>query len=118
MIDDDALVRGIFSRLFQSAGFAVKTFSSPEELFAEPVQGERRCIVADFWTPRSAASSPVEELANLNIPVIVVSAADDPEVREQAHAMGAVAFFRKPVDHQALLDEIEWVLSGGRKRKG
>lgn len=48
------------------------------------------------------------------LPIIVVSASDDEEVRETARRLGAVSFFRKPVDDQALLDAILWAVSGSR----
>jgi FixJ family two-component response regulator len=46
--------------------------------------------------------------------VIVISASDEARVREQARELGAVAFFRKPIDDQALLDAITWAISQGR----
>ncbi len=52
------------------------------------------------------------ELASrgISMPVIVVTADEDPETRVWARRMGAVAFFRKPVDGPALLDAIAWAL--------
>jgi DNA-binding response OmpR family regulator len=43
------------------------------------------------------------------VPVIALSARDDPETRRIARELGAEAFFRKPVDAAALLDSIDWV---------
>ena len=37
---------------------------------------------------------------------------DDAETRERARKLGAVAFFRKPVDGQALIDAIHWATGG------
>ena len=42
--------------------------------------------------------------------VIGVTAEDDAKSRRRAAEMGAVGFFRKPVDGTALRDVIEWVL--------
>jgi len=50
----------------------------------------------------------------IRIPVIVISASDDAQVREQARELGVVAFFRKPIDDQALLDAISWAISQRR----
>ena len=44
------------------------------------------------------------------LPIIVVSAHDDTETRQKAKKIGAVGFFRKPVDGTALLDAIDWAL--------
>ncbi|HME44651.1 MAG TPA: hypothetical protein VKF36_16295 [Syntrophorhabdales bacterium] len=49
----------------------------------------------------------------IGIPVIVVSAYDDEPTRQLARELGAVAFFRKPVDGQALLDAIWFAIWGG-----
>ena len=47
----------------------------------------------------------------IGIPVIVVTAYDDAPTRQLSRELGAVAFFRKPVDDQALLDAIPWAIS-------
>jgi FixJ family two-component response regulator len=48
----------------------------------------------------------------MNIPAIVVTASDEGLIREHAKQLGAVAFFRKPVDDQALMDAIWWAING------
>ena len=50
------------------------------------------------------------------MPVIVISASDDAQTRENARKLGAAAFFRKPIDDQALLDAILWAISGANNR--
>jgi putative two-component system response regulator len=44
------------------------------------------------------------------IPVIVITASEDPKTRERATAAGAVAFFQKPVEHDYLLKVIRATL--------
>ena len=114
VIDDDESIRRAFSRLFRSADIAAETFPGPEEFLAGARQEENACIIADLHMPGSTGFDLEKELANrgLKIPVIVVSAGDDEKSREHARALGAVAFFRKPVDDQALLDAVWWALSG------
>jgi FixJ family two-component response regulator len=56
-------------------------------------------------------------LQGIRIPVIVISASDDALIREHARKLGAAAFFRKPVDDQALLDAIWWAIQGAKKNK-
>jgi FixJ family two-component response regulator len=53
-----------------------------------------------------------EKLASkgFRIPVITVSAFDDAETREWTRKLGATAFFRKPVDGQALIEAIHWTM--------
>lgn len=45
------------------------------------------------------------------IPVIILTAFDSHESRQQAKEAGAFGYLRKPVDDQALLDNIQWALS-------
>jgi FixJ family two-component response regulator len=110
VIDDDESVRRALQRLLRSAGFDVKTFSSGEEFLQSGNLDERACIVLDIRMPGLTGFGLQEKLASMKIriPVITVSAFDDAETRERARRLGAVAFFRKPVDGQALIDAIHW----------
>jgi FixJ family two-component response regulator len=44
----------------------------------------------------------------IRIPVIAVSAFEGPETRGRTRDVGATAFFRRPVDGQALTDAVRW----------
>jgi DNA-binding response OmpR family regulator len=50
-------------------------------------------------------------LKKIKMPVIFLTAFDSNESRQRAKQAGAVGYFCKPVDDQALLDTIQWVLS-------
>jgi len=54
--------------------------------------------------------------SGIKIPAIVVSASDDELVRLYARHLGAVAFFSKPVDDQALLDAVTSVIGDAQDR--
>ena len=119
LIDDDASVRKAFGRLLRSANLDAETFSSAEEFLTSPRQKENACIIIDIEMPGLTGFDLLERLAaeGTRIPVIAVSAHDDTETREHARELGAVNFFRKPLDDQALLDTIWWAISGGGKKK-
>ncbi len=70
--------------------------------------GERACIVLDIQMQGLTGFDLQEKLApkGIRIPVIAVSAHDDAKTRERARDQGATAFFRKPVDGEALIDAI------------
>jgi len=111
VIDDDKSVRRAFQLLFQSADFDVQTFSSAEEfLKGASLSSNDSCIILDMRMPGMTGLELQKELASrkIKIPVIVVSAYDDASIRGLAHEFGAVAFFKKPVDDQALIDAIYW----------
>ncbi len=117
VIDDDDSVRRAFGRLFRSAGYDVETFPSPDEFLAHARQKENACIIVDVRMPVLTGFGLLETLASgkTSLPVIVVSASDEANIRQHARELGAVSFFRKPVDDQALLDAIWWAISGIEK---
>jgi len=119
VIDDDESVRKALKRLFRSADFDVETFSSAEEFLSNSRPGQDACILIDIRMPGITGFDLQKRLLSqgIRIPVIVISASDDVQIREQAKEAGAVGFFRKPVDDQALLDAIWWATAGSRKRQ-
>jgi len=119
VIDDDESVRRGLKRLLRSADLEVETFSSGEEFLSSPRQGENACIVIDVRMPGLTGFDLQQKLFSqgIGMPVIVISASDDTQTREYARELGAVVFFRKPVDDQALLDAIWWAIAGSSKNK-
>lgn len=114
IIDDDESVRRAFGRLLRSAGYNIEVFSSPDEFLSGERQKEDACILVDVRMPGLSGFGLLEKLAEekTHLPVIVVSASDDAHIRQHARELGAISFFRKPVDDQALLDAIWWAISG------
>ena len=113
LIDDDESVRRALQRLLRSAGLDVTAFSSAEEFLQRENLGENRaCIIVDIRMPGLTGFDLQEKLTSkgIRIPVITVSAFDDAQTRERARKLGATAFFRKPVDGEALIDAIRWAM--------
>jgi FixJ family two-component response regulator len=112
VIDDDESVRRSFKRLLDSADFFVETFSSPEQFSAWHRKDKSACVISDLRMPGSTGFDLLQKLSSqgTRTPLIIVSASDDEQSRERARDLGAVAFFRKPVDDQALLDAISWAV--------
>jgi len=113
IVEDDDSVRKGLSRLMRSAGLASQDFGSAEEFLAG-VDGESSgCVLLDITMPRLSGLQLQGELnkRHINLPVIAVSARDDADTRDMARQLGARYFFRKPVDDQALIDAIQWLLA-------
>lgn len=109
VVDDDPSVRRSLERLVKSAGWAVRTFESAEELLQEelPPAG-RACLIADVHLGNM---SGLELQAALNtraphLPVILTSGLDNPELEMAACQLGTVTFLRKPFEPGSLL---EWI---------
>ena len=50
----------------------------------------------------------VLDARDVHLPFILLTAHDTEETRHAARSAGAAAYFRKPVDIEALLDAIQW----------
>ena len=117
VVDDDESVRSGLVRLLRSADLHAETFSSADEFLNSPMQKKNACILIHIRMPGSTGFGLQQKLTifDMRIPVIVISASDDSQIRERARELGAVSFFRKPVDDQALLDAIWWAISGTKR---
>ena len=116
VIDDDESVRKAFKRLLRSVNLEVETFASAEDFLKSQKPNKNSCIIIDIRMPGLTGFDLQRKLNDqeIRIPVIVISASDDAQIREQARELGAVAFFRKPIDDQALLDAISWATAQRR----
>jgi FixJ family two-component response regulator len=114
IVDDEESVRKGFSLLFRSAGMPCHAFSSAERFLAEVDPQREGCVLLDISMPQMTGLELQKELKKrrLNLPVIAISARDDAETATLARQLGARFFFRKPVDDQALIDAIYWVIEG------
>ena len=94
------------------AGYNVEAYAGGSEFLATVTGTPDACLVLDARMPGLGSDALMAELVSrgISMPVIVVTADEDPETRLWARRVGAVAFFRKPVDGHALLDAITWAL--------
>ncbi len=117
VIDDDSSARNGLSRLLRAAGYPVHAFDSANKFLEYVDEYTSGCILLDIRMPGMSGDELALELKNrnVNLPIIVVSADDDQENKRLAKDIGAVGFFRKPVDGTALLDMINWTLKSNGK---
>ncbi len=113
VVDDDASVRKSLTMLFMSADMEVQTFEAAEDFLKGQFREKKACLISDIKLKGLNGLELKQKLAErgVKIPVIFLTAFDSNEIRQQAKQAGAVGFFRKPVDDQALLDTIQWSLS-------
>lgn len=110
VIDDDESVRRAFRLLLLSAGLNVRTFSSAKEFLESISPSDSGLIVLDMRMPGITGLDLLKTLAHrkTRMKIIAVSAFDDARTKALARELGAVVFFQKPVDGQALIDAIHW----------
>jgi FixJ family two-component response regulator len=114
IVDDEPSICTAYARLVRSARMQPRTFASVEDFMGSEFTDKNACVVSDVQFPgMSGLELPVLlGRAGHHLPVIFVTAHDTPETRDLALRFGASAYFRKPVDDQALLDAIAWAIGG------
>jgi len=112
VIDDDSSVRKGLVRLLSKAGYEVSQFTSLNDFMDAIKPGVSGCIVLDFGIPGLSEKDLQAEFKKHGIllPIIIISADDDSRIKQRAHEMKAVGFFRKPIDGVALVDAIDWAI--------
>jgi FixJ family two-component response regulator len=108
VVDDEESVRKALSRLLRSAGMTVKTFSGGAEFLQSLADYKPDCVVLDINMPVVTGFDVLDRLAETKVPfpVVVITGLDSPAAHDRALGAGAVAYLRKPVNDQALLDAI------------
>jgi FixJ family two-component response regulator len=108
VVDDDPSVRVALRRLLNSSGWTARTFASAEEFLEDGIHSGCDCVVADVHLGKMSGLELQATLAGRAdpVPVIVVSGVADASMELEARRLGAVAFFRKPFDVDALLEAI------------
>jgi len=110
IVDDDSSVRRGLTRLLKAAGFSVRAFASGEEFLDHQQPTENDCVILDVHMPGMDGLELQQAMLDndMRVPVIVITGRDDASARITARRAGAVGFFRKPFDDQALIDTIEF----------
>lgn len=109
VVDDDPSVRRGLRRMLKSVGFEVETFESGDEFLDHWEAVQKTCLILDVKMPGIDGLKLQDRLNGYGsqIPIIFITAHDDPETRIQALDHGATAFLDKPVEDEVLLDAIE-----------
>jgi len=110
VVDDEESVRRAVARMLVASHFDVEMFASGQE-FLDAVQQRRPdCVILDFQMPGLTGREVQRRLglAQIRLPIIVVTAHDQAGIREQCLADGALAYLPKPLQRAplvALIDE-------------
>jgi FixJ family two-component response regulator len=114
VVDDEESVRRALARMLSASGFDVEVYASGQEFLNSLAARRPDCVVLDLQMPDLTGRDVQRQLtaAHIRLPIIVVTAHDQPELREQCLADGAVAYLPKPLQRQRLVsliaDAIRW----------
>lgn len=108
VVEDDPGMREALQRVLSAGGFRVRTFTSAEALLAEGLPAETACCVFDVRLP-GASGLELQRLLTARgtlVPVIFMTAFDDPSVREEARRLGSAGYLIKPFGGRELVAAI------------
>jgi CheY-like chemotaxis protein len=117
IVDDEEPVRKALKRLLRASGLDAESYASGQDSLEAAALREPDCVLLDLHMPRMSGLQVLRALqaARRTLPIIVITAHDAPEAREQCLAAGASAYLRKPLEEHELLDTITAAL-GARTR--
>ena len=119
VVDDDPSLRDALSSLLRSVGLRVEVFGSAPEMLEAPLPEVASCLVLDIRLPKRSGLDFQSELieANIQMPIIFITAHGDVPMSVRAMKAGAVDFLTKPFRDQDLLDAVANALERDRKRR-
>ena len=119
VVDDDPSVRRAIKRLIESVGLQAELFGSTQEFLQAKRPDVPVCLVLDIRLPGKSGLEFQRELgdANIQIPIIFITAHGDVPMTVRAMKAGAVEFLTKPFRDQDLLDAIQLALERDRTRR-
>jgi RNA polymerase sigma factor (sigma-70 family) len=119
VVDDDPSVRSAIKRLIVCVGLQVELFGSPQEFLASKLPNVPSCLVLDVRLPGISGLALQRQLveADVQIPIIFITAHSDVPMTVRAMKAGAVEFLPKPFHDQDLLDAIQLALEKDRGRR-
>jgi two-component system response regulator FixJ len=111
VVDDDEAVRQSLAFLLRTARLEVKTYDSAATFLGSPPAAG--CVITDVRMPEISGIDLLRHLRELQsaLPVIVITGHGDVPLAVEAMKLGAVDFFEKPFDDDALLAAVRSALS-------
>jgi len=108
VIDDDLRVLESLVNLLKSFGYSTESYNSAERFLDSGTLSRTCCIVTDVEMRQMSGLGLLQYLKNSNSTVPVIIITGKPSARSEAFYLenGAVGFFRKPVDGDALVELI------------
>jgi len=118
VVDDEESVRVALARVLRGASYEVATFGSGPEFLLSLQTCLPECVVLDFQMPEMTGREVQQALrhATFQIPVIILTAHDYPQLREACLAEGAADYFVKPLRRRLLLGAVGAAIRNTRSR--
>jgi len=108
VIDDDLRVLESLVNLLASFGYSAESYQSAEQFLESGAPSRTSCIITDVEMRQMSGLGLLQHLRNSRSTVPVIIITGKPSARSEGFYLenGAVGFFRKPVDGDALVELI------------
>jgi CheY-like chemotaxis protein len=117
VVEDQDSIRRMIEALVHARGYAVTAVASGAKAIDVATTDPPDLVLLDLMMPGQYDGFDVcrrlrAEPATRSIPIVIITAMDDPDARARATQAGANAFYTKPFSPIALLKEIERLAAG------
>ena len=112
VVDDEEPIRKALKRLLRAAGLEAEGYASGQAFLEGSAARPPDCVLLDLHMPSMSGQQLLGHIRRMegHPPVVVITAHDAPETRDQCLAAGATAYLRKPLDDRLLLNAISVAL--------
>ena len=112
VVDDESPLRTMLGRLLRLADYRVIAFASGEEFLASLREAVPACAILDVHMPGLSGFDVHSHMrdAGIQVPVVFITASDDPVLERSASELNAVCLLRKPFSNHQLMDAIDAAL--------
>src|SRR5262245_64480713 len=108
VVEDDPSSRTSLGRVLRAGGFDTAMYTSAEEFLSSPPDPVPICLLLDIQLGGLSGLDLQRRLQaeGSRIPFIAITAFDDDQTREEAEALGCVAFLNKPCEGHRIVQLI------------
>ena len=114
VVDDDRVTIQCLMALLCKAGYAPLSAQDPVQAMMQAQRQAPDLIMTDMLMPAGGGFAVLERLMKSlktsHIPVLVLTASEDPEVEQRALKLGALRVLRKPYDPAILLEAVRSIV--------
>ncbi len=113
VLDDEPEMRKALHRLLTCRGYQVEEYARGEDLLDTVSAHRLDCLLLDLQLEGLNGFEVLEAFLDrrISLPVIVITAHDEPGTADRVRGLGAVAYLKKPVDRDILLASISAALA-------
>ena len=113
LIEDEPELRRSLQLLFEGRGFAVRAFTSPQALLADPGLLEADCLIADYRMPELDGLQLMGELKKRGwiAPALLITAYPSTELTARALALGYSEVAIKPFLDRSVVGTVKRLLA-------